>query len=61
MDKLIKKILDIPRVERSEAYQMGHDCGLNGPNEKNCHFSIFSSRENTKEWERGKEQSLKGE
>jgi hypothetical protein len=36
------------------AYRMGHDCGLNGPNKTNCHFRIFSTREFTNEWERGK-------
>jgi len=36
------------------AYQMGLDCGKNGPNEKNCHFSIFSKREYTDAWEKGK-------
>jgi hypothetical protein len=35
-------------------YEAGYDCGKNGANETNCHFSIFGSRENTKEWERGK-------
>jgi len=31
---------------------------------KNCHFSIFSSKEKTKEWEKGKkdiEKKIKGE
>ncbi len=42
-----------PRIGESEAYSRGYDYGLNGANEENCHFSIFSSVENTKEWERG--------
>ena len=37
----------------SHAYQMGKDCALNGANTTNCHFSIFSCKENTKEWDRG--------
>ena len=37
------------------AYRMGFDCGRNGPNTENCHFLIFSTQQNTKEWERGKE------
>lgn len=36
------------------AYEMGVDCAVNGANETNCHFSIFSSPENTKAWEQGK-------
>ena len=38
----------------NEAYQLGYDCGLNGVSDENCHFSIFSSRDNTKQWEKGK-------
>lgn len=37
-----------------DPYVFGYDCGLKGANTYNCHFSIFSSRERTKEWERGK-------
>lgn len=43
-----------PKRSESYAYRAGFDCGLNGANEKNCHFAIFSSKENTLEWERGK-------
>ena len=35
-------------------YEAGYDCGSNGANTVNCHFSIFSLPEDTKEWERGK-------
>ena len=35
-------------------YDAGWDCALNGSNEVNCDFRIFSSRANTHEWERGK-------
>ncbi len=35
-------------------YEWGWDCAMRGPNITNCHFSIFSTRENTAEWERGK-------
>ena len=28
--------------------------GLKGPNTTNCHFSIFSTHEKTKAWEKGK-------
>jgi len=36
------------------AYKMGYDCGKNGATEENCHFTIFGTKEGTKEWERGK-------
>lgn len=35
-------------------YDAGYDCGLNGSNTVNCHFGIFSTPEQTREWERGK-------
>lgn len=37
-----------------QAYDYGKDCGLRGPNETNCNFRIFATRELTTEWERGK-------
>ena len=43
-----------PKRDKSYAYKMGYDCGKNEANTTNCHFSIFSSKENTKEWEHGK-------
>ena len=43
-----------PKADIEYAYNMGLDCGKNGANETNCHFSIFSNPQNTKEWERGK-------
>lgn len=36
------------------AYDLGRDCALHGANTVNCHFTIFASREQTTEWERGK-------
>ncbi len=43
-----------PKRSKDDAYKMGVDCALNSANTQNCHFSIFSSRENTKAWEDGK-------
>lgn len=40
--------------ELRHAYEMGLDCGTNGPNIVNCNFRIFATPEQTKEWERGK-------
>ncbi len=57
MSELLK-VLNIPKVSRKEAYKYGYDCGINGVNETNCHFSIFSSKENTKAWEEGRVAAL---
>lgn len=54
----------IVTVDKKLAFKMGYDCGHNGADEKNCHFSLFSKPELTKEWERGKrlaEQEIKAE
>jgi len=39
------------------AFAMGYDCEVNGPNERNCHFSLFAKPEYTKAWEDGKKQA----
>jgi ribosome modulation factor len=39
---------------KQHAYAAGYDCGLNGGNTTNCHFSLFSTRELTEAWEHGK-------
>lgn len=46
------------REEASKEYLAGYDAGLNGPNEVNCHFGLFSTLERTKEWERGNKDGL---
>ena len=54
--------LKLPPIRNKEyAYKMGMDCALNGANEKNCSFSIFSTPENTTAWERGKRDASKQE
>jgi len=49
-----------PKPSMSYAYKMGFDCGVNGPNQKNCHFSLFSSPQGTREWEEGKQDAEEG-
>ena len=44
--------------ELQNAYEMGKDNAINGSNETNCDFRIFSSPEKTKEWERGRDEIL---
>ena len=39
--------------KNSKEYKNGFDCGLNGSNETNSHFSNFSTREATNDWEAG--------
>ena len=46
--------LDLSVMDADEAYRQGHDCGVHGPNQTNCHFSLFACREWTTAWERGK-------
>jgi hypothetical protein len=41
-------------VEFRTPYLAGYDCGLNGANEKNCHFGWFSTVAHTRAWEHGK-------
>ena len=41
-------------VSEKHAEAMGRDCALNGPDDKNCHFSLFSNTALTRAWERGK-------
>ena len=49
--------IPIPRHNEDSAYVAGYDCGMNGADDKNCHFSIFSSPENTMAWEKGKREA----
>ncbi len=42
------------KEKKSAAYLWGYDCGKFGANKTNCHYTIFSTPENTKEWEQGK-------
>lgn len=48
-----KSIFRRLEVQRGSCYAKGWDAAVNGPNEDNCHFSIFSTPENTREWEAG--------
>ena len=57
--ELIKALIP-PTRSKQYAYKMGKDCAKNGANTTNCHFSIFSSKENTEAWERGKNEKTKG-
>ena len=41
-------------MDKKYAQKMGYDCGKNGANLKNCHFTIFSRKEFTEAWENGK-------
>jgi len=52
LEELIKALTPLKR-SKEYAYKMGKDCAKNGANTTNCHFSIFSSKENAEAWERG--------
>lgn len=56
----IQKFLNgIPKSDEKVCFAMGYDSEMNGADEKNCHFSLFSSVERTRAWERGKAQAVK--
>jgi len=42
-----------------DAYEQGRKCGLYGPDEVNCQFSLFSCSEKTEAWEIGKREGEK--
>lgn len=53
-EKFEQNIKRLKYESRINPYAMGYDAGKNGSNTTNTHFSIFSTNEKTKEWERGK-------
>ncbi len=53
MFEAIKNLIP-PRRSADYAYQMGWDCEINGADTENCHFSIFSSKENAAAWNAGR-------
>ncbi len=53
---LVKKL---PTANEKICFAMGYDCEMNGADTKNCHFSLFSTKENTAAWEAGKAQAHK--
>ncbi len=50
---VIARALTPPVRSTTYAYKQGFDCGKNGANTTNCDYTIFSSPENTAEWEKG--------
>ena len=43
----------LPRPTDSHEYKMGFDAAKNGANTTNCHFTLFATKAQTAEWERG--------
>ena len=41
------------KKEIKTPYEAGFDAGVNLPNEENCNFSWFNTKENTRQWEMG--------
>lgn len=48
----------LPTVK--QAYRMGRDYALNGPNQDNCHFRLFATPAHTQAWEKGKVDAATG-
>jgi hypothetical protein len=47
-----------PTKKMIHAYEMGLDCGRNGPNQENCDHRIFSEEIYTLAWDIGKEKGM---
>lgn len=47
-----------PTKKMIHAYEMGLDCGRNGPNQENCSHTIFSEEIYTLAWDIGKEKGM---
>ncbi len=47
-----------PTKKLINAYEMGLDCGRNGPNQENCSHAIFSEEIYTLAWDIGKEKGM---
>ncbi len=53
----MKRIYDDSQLQK--CYEMGYDAGLKGVNNINTHFSLFTSPNRLKAWERGSKQGKK--
>lgn len=42
-----------------EEFLAGYKAGLSDPDEENCHYSFFLTKESTDEWDRGFEKGRK--
>lgn len=49
-----RNVRDTADVTEEHAEAMGRDCAINGPNQKNCHYSLFANQTLTRAWEYGK-------
>jgi len=52
------QLMSDPTKKMIHAYEMGLDCGRNGPNETNCKHTIFSEEFYTLAWDLGKEKGM---
>lgn len=43
----------------TKEFKAGFDCGLNGPNPTNSHFTFFATKEQTADWEAGQKEGRK--
>lgn len=50
---IVKRLASIPSASERQCFEAGYDSVVNGANEQNCAFWLFSSRENTSAWEAG--------
>ncbi len=45
----------LKQTTRDEAWRMGRDCALNGPNDENSHFRFFTTPQLTQAWTEGRQ------
>ena len=59
LDSIKAVIASIHNHPDRVCFEAGYDCEMNGANTKNCHFSLFSTREHTRAWEEGRQAACK--
>lgn len=46
------------KKQASKEYLAGWDAGMNGANDTNCNFTLFTTQTQTDEWDRGNRDAL---
>jgi len=54
LSDIVKRIASIPSSSERQCFEAGYDSVVNGANETNCAFWLFSSKEKTAAWEAGR-------
>ena len=57
-DRIKSMLKSTQEMTEEKAKSFGKDYAINGANETNCHFSIFSTPEFTRAWEKGRDENV---